>query len=97
MSFLFSSGFFEMKMKYDESENGLIRASRAVTDTVTGFLGNASLPRIILANITLYMINLIKLTVDSRRHCPCCVHNVDKCVYLSTYQSFTYRDHAEHQ
>uniref|UniRef100_A0A3B5A4G9 Mitochondrial import inner membrane translocase subunit TIM44 n=1 Tax=Stegastes partitus TaxID=144197 RepID=A0A3B5A4G9_9TELE len=31
--------FFEMKMKYDESDNTLIRASRAVTDRVTGFLG----------------------------------------------------------
>uniref|UniRef100_A0A673XSC6 Mitochondrial import inner membrane translocase subunit TIM44 n=1 Tax=Salmo trutta TaxID=8032 RepID=A0A673XSC6_SALTR len=27
--------FFEMKMKYDESENALIRASRAVTDKMT--------------------------------------------------------------
>lgn len=31
--------FFEMKMKYDESDNALVRASRAVTDKVTGFLG----------------------------------------------------------
>lgn len=31
--------FFEMKMKYDESDNMVIRASRAVTDRVTGFLG----------------------------------------------------------
>lgn len=31
--------FFEMKMKYDESDNVVIRASRAVTDRVTGFLG----------------------------------------------------------
>uniref|UniRef100_H3D0H9 Mitochondrial import inner membrane translocase subunit TIM44 n=1 Tax=Tetraodon nigroviridis TaxID=99883 RepID=H3D0H9_TETNG len=31
--------FFEMKMKYDESDNALIRASRAVTDRVTDFLG----------------------------------------------------------
>lgn len=38
---LFPSGFFEMKMKYDESDNALIRASRAVTDRVTDFLGNA--------------------------------------------------------
>lgn len=30
-----------MKMKYDESDNALIRASRAVTDRVTDFLGNA--------------------------------------------------------
>lgn len=29
-----------MKMKYDESDNVVIRASRAVTDRVTGFLGN---------------------------------------------------------
>lgn len=28
-------------MKYDESDNALIRASRAVTDRVTDFLGNA--------------------------------------------------------
>ncbi|XP_075877186.1 mitochondrial import inner membrane translocase subunit TIM44-like [Nelusetta ayraudi] len=31
--------FFEMKMKYDESDNAFIRASRAVTDRVTGFVG----------------------------------------------------------
>nr|XP_057924550.1 mitochondrial import inner membrane translocase subunit TIM44-like [Doryrhamphus excisus] len=31
--------FFEMKMKYDESDNALIRASRAVTDRVTDLLG----------------------------------------------------------
>nr|XP_021401844.1 mitochondrial import inner membrane translocase subunit TIM44 [Lonchura striata domestica] len=31
--------FFEMKMKYDESDNAFIRASRAVTDRVTGLLG----------------------------------------------------------
>uniref|UniRef100_A0A3Q3A850 Mitochondrial import inner membrane translocase subunit TIM44 n=1 Tax=Kryptolebias marmoratus TaxID=37003 RepID=A0A3Q3A850_KRYMA len=31
--------FFEMKMKYDESDNALIRASRAMTDKVTDFLG----------------------------------------------------------
>ncbi|OWK50876.1 Mitochondrial import inner membrane translocase subunit TIM44 [Lonchura striata] len=32
--------FFEMKMKYDESDNAFIRASRAVTDRVTGLLGS---------------------------------------------------------
>ncbi|XP_030630542.1 mitochondrial import inner membrane translocase subunit TIM44-like [Chanos chanos] len=31
--------FFEMKMKYDESDNVLIRASRAVTDKVTDLIG----------------------------------------------------------
>lgn len=31
--------FFEMKMKYDESDNVFIRTSRALTDKVTGFLG----------------------------------------------------------
>nr|XP_056723558.1 mitochondrial import inner membrane translocase subunit TIM44 [Euleptes europaea] len=31
--------FFEMKMKYDESDNAIIRASRAVTDKVTDFIG----------------------------------------------------------
>ncbi|XP_021565854.1 mitochondrial import inner membrane translocase subunit TIM44 [Carlito syrichta] len=31
--------FFEMKMKYDESDNMVIRASRALTDKVTGLLG----------------------------------------------------------
>lgn len=36
-------GFFEMKMKYDESDNVLIRASRAVTDKVTGFIGGSIL------------------------------------------------------
>ncbi|XP_074240801.1 mitochondrial import inner membrane translocase subunit TIM44 isoform X3 [Saimiri boliviensis] len=34
-----SAGFFEMKMKYDESDNALIRASRALTDKVTDLLG----------------------------------------------------------
>ncbi|XP_016058975.1 PREDICTED: mitochondrial import inner membrane translocase subunit TIM44 isoform X3 [Miniopterus natalensis] len=31
--------FFEMKMKYDESDNTFIRASRALTDKVTDLLG----------------------------------------------------------
>ncbi|XP_023599123.1 mitochondrial import inner membrane translocase subunit TIM44 isoform X4 [Myotis lucifugus] len=31
--------FFEMKMRYDESDNTLIRASRALTDKVTDLLG----------------------------------------------------------
>ncbi|XP_070788033.1 mitochondrial import inner membrane translocase subunit TIM44 isoform X1 [Pituophis catenifer annectens] len=31
--------FFEMKMKYDESDNALIRASRVMTDKVTDFIG----------------------------------------------------------
>uniref|UniRef100_G3ULX3 Mitochondrial import inner membrane translocase subunit TIM44 n=1 Tax=Loxodonta africana TaxID=9785 RepID=G3ULX3_LOXAF len=31
--------FFEMKMKYDESDNAFIRASRALTDKVTDLLG----------------------------------------------------------
>ncbi|XP_051977744.1 mitochondrial import inner membrane translocase subunit TIM44 [Xyrauchen texanus] len=31
--------FFEMKMKYDESDNALIRASRAVTDKMTDIIG----------------------------------------------------------
>lgn len=34
-----SIGFFEMKTKYDESDNVLIRASRALTDKVTDLLG----------------------------------------------------------
>lgn len=33
------AGFFEMKMKYDESDNTLIRASRAVTDKMTDLIG----------------------------------------------------------
>ncbi|KAL7976122.1 hypothetical protein Chor_008370 [Crotalus horridus] len=33
------TGFFEMKMKYDESDNALIRASRVMTDKVTDFIG----------------------------------------------------------
>lgn len=33
------AGFFEMKMKYDESDNALIRASRVLTDKVTDLLG----------------------------------------------------------
>lgn len=39
----FPSGFFEMKMKYDESDNAVIRASRVVTDRVTDFLGTVML------------------------------------------------------
>lgn len=39
---LLLSGFFEMKMKYDESDNAFIRASRAVTDKVTDLIGNVS-------------------------------------------------------
>ncbi|KAF1385668.1 hypothetical protein PFLUV_G00110190 [Perca fluviatilis] len=31
--------FFEMKMKYDESDNALIRATRAVTDKMTDIIG----------------------------------------------------------
>ncbi|KAG7327501.1 hypothetical protein KOW79_009107 [Hemibagrus wyckioides] len=31
--------FFEMKMKYDESDNTLIRASRAITDKMTDLIG----------------------------------------------------------
>lgn len=31
--------FFEMKLRYDESDNALIRASRALTDKVTDLLG----------------------------------------------------------
>ncbi|XP_078054601.1 mitochondrial import inner membrane translocase subunit TIM44 isoform X1 [Mustelus asterias] len=31
--------FFEMKMKYDESDNTFIRASRAITDKVTDLIG----------------------------------------------------------
>ncbi|KAJ3594971.1 hypothetical protein NHX12_004276 [Muraenolepis orangiensis] len=31
--------FFEMKMKYDESDNMMVRASRAVTDRVTDLMG----------------------------------------------------------
>ncbi|XP_031720103.1 mitochondrial import inner membrane translocase subunit TIM44 isoform X3 [Anarrhichthys ocellatus] len=31
--------FFEMKMKYDESENSLVRASRAVTERMTDIIG----------------------------------------------------------
>lgn len=43
-SLFFSSiGFFEMKMKYDESDNALIRASRAVTDKMTDLIGNSTL------------------------------------------------------
>ncbi len=37
------AGFFEMKMKYDESDNALIRASRAVTDKMTDLIGEKPL------------------------------------------------------
>lgn len=40
---LLSTGFFEMKMKYDESDNVIIRASRAVTDKMTDIIGTNSL------------------------------------------------------
>ncbi|XP_042784168.1 mitochondrial import inner membrane translocase subunit TIM44 isoform X1 [Panthera leo] len=36
---VFNPGFFEMKVKYDESDNVLIRASRVLTDKVTDLLG----------------------------------------------------------
>ncbi|RLV63073.1 hypothetical protein DV515_00018645, partial [Chloebia gouldiae] len=36
--------FFEMKMKYDESDNAFIRASRAVTDRVTDLIGTGTAP-----------------------------------------------------
>lgn len=39
----FTAGFFEMKMKYDESDNILIRASRAVTDKMTDIIGERPL------------------------------------------------------
>lgn len=39
---MFSEGFFEMKMKYDESDNVLIRASRAVTDKMTDIVGKVA-------------------------------------------------------
>lgn len=37
------AGFFEMKMKYDESDNAFIRASRAVTDKMTDLIGERHL------------------------------------------------------
>ncbi|NXF26848.1 TIM44 translocase, partial [Rhodinocichla rosea] len=37
--------FFEMKMKYDESDNAFIRASRAVTDRVTDLIESLIIPR----------------------------------------------------
>lgn len=40
LMFSLLSGFFAMKMKYDESDNAFIRASRAVTDKVTDLIGN---------------------------------------------------------
>lgn len=39
---MFSEGFFEMKMKYDESDNILIRASRAITDKMTDIVGKVA-------------------------------------------------------
>ncbi|XP_060001308.1 mitochondrial import inner membrane translocase subunit TIM44 isoform X1 [Lagenorhynchus albirostris] len=36
--------FFEMKMKYDESDNAFIRASRLLTDKVTDLLGEWAAP-----------------------------------------------------
>lgn len=40
---MFTLGFFEMKMKYDESDNAFIRASRAVTDKMTDIIGEERL------------------------------------------------------
>lgn len=41
--FWLKTGFFEMKMKYDESDNAFIRASRAVTDKMTDLIGETTL------------------------------------------------------
>lgn len=40
---MFIAGFFEMKMKYDESDNTFIRASRAITDKMTDLIGERAL------------------------------------------------------
>ena len=52
-----------MKMKYDESDNALIRASRAVTDRVTDFLGNAH-----SCLVLMLLIFLILKSALSERH-----------------------------
>lgn len=58
--FSFPTGFFEMKMKYDESDNALIRASRAVTDRVTDFLGNALSYIILIFKVVSLFIAIIQ-------------------------------------
>lgn len=47
------AGFFEMKMKYDESDNAFIRASRALTDKVTDLLGEWVAPELSFPTPTL--------------------------------------------
>lgn len=54
-----------MKMKYDESDNALIRASRALTDRVTDFLGNAP-PHSILNLEFLFSVKAFYLIVLAR-------------------------------
>lgn len=54
-----------MKMKYDESDNALIRASRALTDRVTDFLGNAP-PHSILNLEFLFSVKAFYLIVLTR-------------------------------
>lgn len=54
-----------MKMKYDESDNALIRASRALTDRVTDFLGNAP-PHSILNLEFLFSVKAFYLIVIAR-------------------------------
>lgn len=39
-----------MKMKYDESDNAFIRASRAVTDKMTDIIGEAALGTVAALN-----------------------------------------------
>lgn len=48
-----------MKMKYDESDNALIRASRAVTDRVTDFLGNVTRYIDISSSFSVYNSNSV--------------------------------------
>ncbi len=63
---LFSpTGFFEMKMKYDESDNAVIRASRAVTDKVTDFLGNAPPSTMILLLQIVLVVELKTMKEES--------------------------------
>ena len=39
MIFFFLPEFFDLKMKYDESDNAVVRASRAVTEKVSYLFG----------------------------------------------------------
>lgn len=58
---LIITGFFEMKMKYDESDNAFIRASRAVTDKMTDIIGEQLWELSVLWNTEMLHVSLFML------------------------------------